>query len=697
MTTTVGPDTLDLEGYVVTDGFFGAPWIDVDEWREKPAPHRHIHGGFDNTDTRFTFYFSPADGYEGRMYQPLEGANAGHEDSFGNEHGNLLGGLEMIERLGGYMVESNMGHLGDVFDPKAGADKTIYAFRAAAESARFSKFVAGLIYGAAPHHSYVWGGSGGGRRSPGCLEYGPDVWDGALPFMGGGETEEHGTLGDMTGGGGNFPFMFNVQRLLGDKLADVVDAMFPGGSGDPFVGLETHHQREELANLYRLGFPRGDEWVIGQPSGVIWQWGSMADRLQKETTYYQDFWTKPGHIGFEEPELVTGDLIDKPGTITRVICAQDFIDDPELSAPKYEKLRPRALMLAGTRGFDLPIAVEVQGASDGYQLGANLTITSGAAKGRSLYVMYFVDDLMVCDGEGEASNLRFTDVQVGDEVHLSNRAFLAHCYYSRHHLSDETKWDFLRIDGKPIHVQHPLPGSTPFMGVKYSGQYEGKLLWVHHTHDASLWPSDGVVYAAQVLKSQGPEAAAKKFRMRWTENAEHVPAEFVPGTPDRASNTWLVDYRPVIEQSLADLARWVEDGVEPAATAYEYKDGKVTLPPTAAERGGVQPVVRVSANGGLRAEVKAGEPVTLEVHAETPPGAGTIIAAAWDFDGSGSYPFEHDGIDGKAAEVTLTTTHTWDQPGTYFATAIVHSNVDSDVHATSRRLPNVASARVVVS
>jgi hypothetical protein len=427
VTTTVGPDQIDLDGYAVTDDFFGKPWVDVDEWREKPAPHRHVHGGFAGTDTRFTFYFPDADGYQGRMYQPLEGANAGHEDSFGNEHGNLLGGLEMIIRLGGYMVESNMGHLGDVFDPKAGKDKTIYAFRAAAESARFSKHVAGQIYGAAPHHSYVWGGSGGGRRSPGCLEYGPDVWDGALPFMGGGETEDHGTLGESTGGGGNFPFMFNVQRLLGDKLVDLVDAVSPGGSGDPFAGLDTH-QREELANLYRLGFPRGDEWVIGQPSGVIWQWGSMADRLQGETSYYDDFWSQPGHIGVDQPQLVTGDLIDKPGTITRVVCAQDFLDDPELATPKYEELRPRALMLAGTRGLDLPIAVEIPGASEGYQLGMNVRITSGAAKGRSLYVMYFVGDLMVCDGEGEASNLRFTDVHAGDDVQLSNRAFLAHCY-----------------------------------------------------------------------------------------------------------------------------------------------------------------------------------------------------------------------------------------------------------------------------
>src|SRR5689334_5179963 len=113
--------------YVVSDDFFGRPYIDVDEWRDQPAPHRHVHGGFEGTGTRFTFYFPPAESYQGRMYTPLEGANAGHEDSFGNGHGALLGGLEMITRLGGYMMESNMGHIGDVFDPKAGTEKTIYA------------------------------------------------------------------------------------------------------------------------------------------------------------------------------------------------------------------------------------------------------------------------------------------------------------------------------------------------------------------------------------------------------------------------------------------------------------------------------------------------------------------------------------------------------------------------------------------
>ncbi len=215
--------------------------------------------------------------------------------------------------------------------------------------------------------------------------------------------------------------MFNVQRLLGDKLLDVIDAVSPGGSGDPFAGLDTH-QREELANLYRTGFPRGDEWVIGQPSGVIWQWGSMADRMLAEDDYYEVFWTKPGYVGHDQPDLVVGDLIDKPGTVTRVVCAQDFLDDPEL---QRAEVRPPAAAGADAgrdpRASTCRSPSRSRAQSSGYQLGTNVRITSGKAAGRSLWVMYSVGDLMVCDGAGEASNLRFTDVLPGDEVHLDNQ------------------------------------------------------------------------------------------------------------------------------------------------------------------------------------------------------------------------------------------------------------------------------------
>jgi len=171
---------------------------------------------------------------------------------------------------------------------------------------------------------------------------------------------------------------------------------------------------------------------------------------------------------------------------------------------------------------------------------------------------------------------------------------------------------------------------------------------------------------------------------------------FLPSSKVRASNTWLVDYFPVIEQGLVDLCRWVEEGIAPPSTAYEYADGQVTLPDTAAERGGIQPVVTVTVNGGVRADVGAGTPVTLEVSTDVPEGAGSIVEVQWDFDGWGSFPFSHE-VDGKATSLTLSTAHTYDAPGTYFATARVRSHRDGDLTAEFRRVENLASVRIVVS
>src|SRR3984957_12399968 len=322
------PAIKNLDSYQVTDDFFGAPYIDLDEPRDEPTLHRYIHGGFAGTDTRFSFYLPlPSSRYQGRLYQPLEGANAGHETVQNGPLGRERGSIEMAFRLGGYMVESNMGHIGDVMDPKAGPDPTIYGWRAGAESARFSKFVAAQALGAAPAYSYVYGGSGGARRSPLCLAYAPDVWDAALPYMGDAMDGDYGDFRRLRTAAQHFCSLFNVQRVLGDKIYDVVDAMAPGGSGDPFVGLDTH-QREELATLYRLGYPRGDEWVIAQPKGQIWLWSSMAERIQTEyPEYWEAFWTKPGHVGFDLPSLVARDLIDVRATVLRPLFPKEIVEE----------------------------------------------------------------------------------------------------------------------------------------------------------------------------------------------------------------------------------------------------------------------------------------------------------------------------------------------------------------------------------
>ena len=45
------------------DEYFGPAFVDMDEWRDQPNRHRYVHGGFEGTDTRFSFYFPPADAF----------------------------------------------------------------------------------------------------------------------------------------------------------------------------------------------------------------------------------------------------------------------------------------------------------------------------------------------------------------------------------------------------------------------------------------------------------------------------------------------------------------------------------------------------------------------------------------------------------------------------------------------------------
>ncbi|MDO8364375.1 MAG: tannase/feruloyl esterase family alpha/beta hydrolase [Actinomycetota bacterium] len=697
---TVSLGGLETASYRVTDPYFGAPYIDEDVHVEQPVPHRVVHGGFENTDTRFTCYF-PDDGYEGRLFQPIEGGHGGHERSFAPSNlGDLefeRVGVRMLNRLGGYMVESNQGHIGDDIDQRAGDDPRMYGYRASAESARFSKHVAAQIYGAPPHHAYVFGGSGGGRRSPLCLENAPDVYDGALPYMGGGDIAPLGSTARIRGSQVmSFASMFNVQRILGPKVLDITDAMAPGGSGDPFTGLDTH-QREELASLYRQGFPIGDEFIISQPFGQIWLWTSIADMLyEQDPSYFECFWSRPGYVGHDHPHLVQPDVIDTVATVRRVLTAKELATLEGYEGAEFITLRNLAVIMATMSGdWELPVAVELDGVGSGYRLGTGVKVLSGPAAGRQLYASGVSGDLFSCDGPAEANIERFRGVSAGDTVQVDNRRFLAFCYFARHHLMEDEQFDSLRVDGVPMFPQHPVPLMSPLMGVSYSGQLQGKLIWVHHTHDASLWPPQGVIYEQAARAALG-DAVDDHFCLRWTHNAEHMPPLMIPSLPNRNAATWLIDSQSIIEQSLLDLVAWVEQGVRPTATNYTYSGGQVSLPASAAERGGIQPVVMVTANGGSRADAAVGEPVTVTVVCEVPPGAGSIVAIDWDVDGSGTFPLHEEGIDGSSAGVERSITRTFDAPGTYFVTAKVWSHRDGDVNARHRRLPNLAQARVVV-
>src|SRR3546814_13152146 len=107
--------------------------------RDDPLPHRYIHGGFENTDTRFAIYFPEKDVYRGRFFQPLSGGLGGTEFGFVGPLAGVVGGTAGPFRLGGYMLESNPGHYGHSPDPRAGADPGMYGLGGPGEPAGFAK------------------------------------------------------------------------------------------------------------------------------------------------------------------------------------------------------------------------------------------------------------------------------------------------------------------------------------------------------------------------------------------------------------------------------------------------------------------------------------------------------------------------------------------------------------------------------
>src|SRR5215510_6488131 len=173
---------------------FGAPFIDIDEWRDSPRRHRYVHGGFEDTHTRFAIYLPPEELYRGRFFQYLEGGAGGSENML--EHAADIWGGDVVpwqfdlafDELGGYLVESNQGHF---VGEGTGFKDDIELFRASAQSARYARQVAAEMYGSEPHHGYVWGQSGGGIRTLSCLENVTDVWDGGVPEVATGRATMH--------------------------------------------------------------------------------------------------------------------------------------------------------------------------------------------------------------------------------------------------------------------------------------------------------------------------------------------------------------------------------------------------------------------------------------------------------------------------------------------------------------------------
>ncbi len=672
--------------FTTNDTLFKAPYIDIDEWREVPVHHRYVHGGFNGTETRFSFYFPPKEQYQDRFYQYItpvpdnenlsQGAT-GEEDKIGFSIAS-----------GAYFIETNGGGKIDFAKPRINNDPTIGAYRANAASAQFSRVVAMEIYGTKHPYGYAFGGSGGAYRTIGGMESTEGVWDGVVPYV----------VGSPMAIPNVFTVRMYAMQLLKDKFPQIIDAVEPGGSGDIYAGLN-EEEKSALQEVTRMGFPP-KSWYGYKDMGihgflVLYQGVVSADRKY----FTDDFWNIPGYLGANAPASLLKARIQKISKIKMGIPADQAIK-MGLTEPISAQERGSADLAWKSTGGEpgaMPVAFQLEDMlPDVYFLGGDLLIKSGGAAGKTLQLTKIEGDKVVL-GPAEPSVL--VKIKTGDEVQVDNSNFLAVQTYHRHQdPGPQYKvWDQFRdTKGKPIYPQRPMLIGPLFTraaaGVLPKGKFKGKMIVLSSLWDREAFPWQADWYSDRVKENLG-DNTDNNFRLWYTDHALH-------GDLSRQEDpTRTISYLGVLQQALRDLTDWVEKGiVPPTTTNYKIEDGQVVLPTNADERKGIQPVVTLKANGGARVDIKVGVAVTFTAVVEVPTHTGKVVSADWDFEGEGTFPVvgKYKPADKTGSRVTLKTSYTYSKPGTYFVTLRAVSQRQGDANTPFARIQNLDRVRVVV-
>jgi hypothetical protein len=631
------------------DPDYAEPFVDIDEERNAPVAHRYVSGGFKGTDARFSFYFPPKEQYEGRFFHntyPM--AITSDIGPFPIQFEVAVGDLGFTLESGAYYVQTNNGA---VFR-NPGVDPSVAAWRVNAAAAKFSRKVAAGVYGEHRPYGYLFGGSGGAYQTMGAAENTSGVWDGFVPFV--------------PGCNHAIPSMFTVRmhalRVLRQRpgvFSAIADALEVGGSGDPYAGL-TEEEAGALREVSLMGYPpRG--WYLHETldSGYFANISGMIPMM--DPSYSEDFWSKPGYLGTDSASSIGKARFRFDSTVTSV------------SGP--------------------PFVIELADLPDGDSQDAHLVVLSGTSAGASLPINRVAGKtvrlIAVLDHEKAAG------IRPGDKVRIDNSWALALQSYHRHQVpptDDYYGWNQFRDAlGTPVYPQRGVlvgpAGTANAAGSLLTGKIHGKVLMLSALMDidAYAWQADW--YRSLVMGAIGTDFD-DNFALWFVDRAHHE-------NPLTAlQRTQVASYSGALQQALRDLATWVETGNKPTETRYKVVDTQVIVPATAAERGGVQPVVDLTANGGVRTEVKAGEAVDLTATIEVPPAAGKVVSAEWDFEGSGTFTLAE--IGAPATRVTLCASHAYATPGTYFAVIRVSSQREGDARTPYGRVLNLARARIVV-
>jgi hypothetical protein len=623
----------------------------TDEVSKVSVSFTYVHGGFTGTKARFSFYFPAIENYKDRFFQTTYPTISTEDAASGcPEIGTSTCSVVFALSSGAYVVSTN--NAGGV--PGGGA---LAAYRTNAAAAKYSRLIARELYKTSTRpRGYLYGASGGAYQTVGSMENTSGVWDGGVPMVFGVPNAIPNFMASQ----------LLALRVLRDKLPQIADAVAPGGTGNPYAGLNAE-QRDTLKEVTRLGFPLRGWWQYATLNGGGF-WAVEGAVRAIDSKYVEDFWSKPGYEGSESSV--------QAARVRQETTVNNLGENNELTLD----LEPSKNLLNG----DLIL-------KDGPKAGQSVVITE--INGNKVKVV---------NAEG---------ITAGTAVRLDNSWAIALQYYARHQVPapHEYGWDqYVKKDGAPLYPQRgvligPLLNASSAGSIS-SGRFHGKMIMAESVLDVSAYPWSADWYRQQAQSALGDLSGS--FRLWYMDNADHGPdiAGMSAGVAFEHSAhvaDHVVSYLGEVQQALLDLDAWVAKGIPPAqSTNYRIDaDDQVQLAPEASLRAGIQPVVTLGVGRTLDASshstamVKKGTDITFWAKAQTPPSAGTIVKVEWDFEGYGHFTAQPVPI---GHESGFKGVHRFVRPGTYFPVVKVTAQRDGDANTPFGLVQNLASMRVTV-
>lgn len=517
------------------------------------------------------------------------------------------------------------------------------------------------------------------------------MWDGAVPFV----------IGSKMA----MPYIYTVRshamRILRNKLDIVKDAVEPGGSGDPYAGLN-EEEAAALREAELLGFPI-KTWSVYDTlgEGALPVLSPIVKRI--DPTYCKDFWEKPGYLGTDPKGSAVRDHIVMESRVEKILYAQesaagiaDTID--ENNAYGVDEAWKHAM----NRGMKLPVFVLSQFPKEGsYLNGLRIRFLDGKLAGEEFDSMCLGGKIITVDGGMDDRDLEnmMSQVREGDRVVLDNSEYIAMQTFHRHQVpeKDYRAWDQFRdANGNPIYPQRPILVGPVIAdegaGSVQKGNAPCRMIIVASLMDESAFPWMADWYRCLVQSNTGTNAE-EKLRLWYMENCMHTDC----GEGNGGDHQHIVSYLGALYRALLDLSDWVERGINPApSSCYDMDGGQVRIREGAGVRKGIQPVVSMRVNGCERVDVSCGETVEVKAVIELPEGCGELEETVWDFTASNQFlPGEEITVCDGGRRVEAVNSYTYSEPGTYFPVVKVAVNRTRGDEFT--RVRNQARVRVVVS